>query len=236
MKLLKSSSKKPLQPTIIGLSENEQYYCLVKNEENTFNVFWQKKREGLESAIQTIMQKDMAKSGKKFSLVRAIPYQYIWRKTVFMSKNLDEIQLHRQIILILKNEQPLAIELLNFDYQRFPSSNNNLDRIIIYAINKKYAESLNQFSSILDCELHCYMRGLFYLMSEYDTKKSFSFSFKEKICQFTETELYFYEIAPEDCIHLSNISITDIDIQSDDDKQLYCLALGASLWNGKVLI
>lgn len=233
MKLLKPSVKKPLSPIVLGLSEDEQYYCLVKNQAEKFSTFWQKKSEGLEMDIQKIIAKEIV--NEPFTLVRTIPYQYIWRKTIFISKKLDEIQLHQQVIQILKNEQPLAIELLNFDYQRLPSSNTNLDKITIYALNKNYAESLNQFNNILDCELHCYIRGIFHLNPQLDNNFP-CFSFKQKIVQFTESELLFPQIEPKDCTHLANIMITDINIPSDEAKQLYCLALGASLWNGKALI
>lgn len=233
MKLLKPSVKKPLSHTVLGLSEDEQYYCLVKNQAEKFSTFWQKKSERLETDIQRIITKETV--NEPFTLVRTIPYQYIWRKTIFISKKFDEIQLHRQVIHILKNDQPLAIELLNFDYQRLPSSNSNLDKIIIYALNKSYAESLNQFNSILDCELHCYIRGIFHLNPELDNNSP-CFSFKQKTVQFTESELLFPQTQPKDCIHLNNIMITDINIPSDEAKQLYCLALGASLWNGKALI
>lgn len=233
MKLLKPLVKKPLPTTVLGLSEDEQYYCLVKNEAKKFTAFWQQKSEGLEMSIQKIIEK--ATVNEPFTLVRPIPYQYIWRKTIFLAKKLDELQLHRQIIQILKNEQPLAIELLNFDYQRLPSSNSNLDKITIYALNKNYGESLNQFNTILDCELHCYIRAIFHLNPQFDNPFP-SFSFKQKIVQFTESELLFPQIEPENYIHLSDISISDIDIPSDEAKQLYCLALGASLWNGKALI
>lgn len=233
MKLLKPPVKKPVSPTILGLSENEEYYCLVKNQAEKFSTFWQQKSEGLEMAIQKIIATETV--NEPFTLVRTIPYQYIWRKTIFISKKLDEIQLHRQVIQILKNEQPLAIELLNFEYQRLPSSNNNLDKITIYALNKNYAESLNQFNNILDCELHCYIRGIFHLNPQLDNNFP-CFSFKQKTVQFTESELLFPLVEPKNCIYLSDILITDTDMQSDESKQLYCLALGASLWNGKALI
>lgn len=233
MTLLKLRSKTAPNPIILGLSEDEQYYCLVKNDAQKFRLFWQKKSERLETAIQKAIEKDA--TSEPFILVRAIPYQYIWRKTIFVSKKLDEIQLHRQVIQILKNEQPLAIELLNFDYQRLRSSNNNLDKITIYALNKNYAESLNQFNAILDCELHCYIRGIFHLNPQYDNNFP-CFSFKQKIIQFTESELLFPQVESEACIHLADIAITDINMPSDNAKQLYCLALGASLWNGKALI
>ncbi|TLU75263.1 competence protein ComA [Mannheimia varigena] len=233
MKLLKPSVKKPQQPTILGLSEDEQYYCLVKNEAQKFHTFWQKKSNGIKISIQQFIEKVTA--NKPFVLVRTIPYQYIWRKTIFMSKNLDEAQLHQQVIQILKNEQPLAIELLNFDYQRLPSSNSNLNKIIIYAINKNYAKSLDQHNCILDCELHCYIRTIFYLNPQFNNKFP-CFSFKQKIVHFTESELLFPQIEPEDCIYLSDLPFSDIDTPSDEAKQLYFLAFGASLWNGKVLI
>lgn len=233
MKLLTPRSKKPSNRIILGLSEDEQHYCLVKNEAKKFTVFWQAKP----SRIEEIMMNNISSQEQAMmTLVRPIPYQYIWRKTVFMAKTINEAQLHRKIMHIIKNEQPLALDLLNIDYQRFPSSNDNLDKVVIYAVRKSYTESLSQFNSILDCELHCYIRAMFYLTQQTDNSSPPCFSFKQKWVRFTETELQFPQTEPDNCIHLSDLKINHIEIQSEQAKQLYCLALGASLWNGKALI
>lgn len=244
MKRLKLSSKITLPPMTLGLSEDEQYYCLVKNHAEKFSIHWQKKSDGLALLLSKILQQgDDAFSQKQaqvhpsFNLIRAIPYQYIWRKTLFLPRTLNEMKLHQQIIRVLKNEQPLTIDRLYFDYQRLPCQENQLDKIVIYAINKDYAQNLNDFNSILDCELHCYLRGLLYLNNQYSSDKPPCFSFKGKIVQFSETEILFSQNA-EDCMYLPDvdIDITDISLKPNEAKQLYCLALGASLWNGKVLI
>ncbi|AGI32024.1 TPA: competence protein ComA [Mannheimia haemolytica] len=232
MKLLKAHSKTPSNRIILGLSEDEQRYCLVKNKAEKFTVFWQAKPASIEELIGNLTPQEQA----MMTLVRPIPYQYIWRKTVFMANTLNEAQLHRKVIHILKNEQPLALDLLNIDYQRFPSSNDNLDKVVIYAVRKSYTENLSQFNSILDCELHCYARAIIHLTQSQNNQPAPCFSFKQKYFQFTETELLILQTEPEDCIHLSDLKIDHLEIECEQEKQLYCLALGASLWNGKVLI
>ncbi|HGO5823552.1 TPA: competence protein ComA [Mannheimia haemolytica] len=231
MKLLKLTPKHLLKPISFGLSEDEQHYCLVKNEAKKFTVYWQTKNRGIESLMHNInLQQPMMR------LIRPIPYQYIWRKIVFMPKNINEAQLHRKVIHILNNEQPLTLDLLNIDYQRFPSSNNNLDKVAIYAVRKSYTDNISQFNSILDCELHCYARAVLHLTQQANHQPLPCFSFKQKWVEFTETELLFPQTEPNHCIHLSDLNLKHIEMPSEQAKQLYCLALGASLWNGKALI
>lgn len=232
MKLWKKSSKSPAQSTILGLSEDEHNYCLVQKDAENICVFWQKKPYELANLLQKITD-DYT---KPFRLIRPISHEYIWRKTVFLPQTLNDIQLHQQIVHILKTEQPLAIELLNFDYQIFPASNSNLNKVIIYALRQSYANSLSQFPCILDCELHCYMRAISYFQSQSNTESPPCVYFKQKIVQFGEAELRFLQEESEHCIRLEDINIPNIQFDNNNSKHLYLLALGATLWNGKVLI
>lgn len=230
MKLYKKSPKSALNPILLGLSEDEHYYCLVKKEAEKFTVCWQKKPYDVVEFLQK------ATFTNSFSLIRSIPHEYIWRKTIFLSKTLDEIQLHQQIIHILKKDQPLPLENLNIDYQKSAINNDSLEKITIYALRKSYANNLYSFPCILDCELHCYMRAITHL-TDIEIKTEFpSFIFNQKIIQFTEIELRFPKIKPKQCIKVEDIAIPNLDIDSDNAKHLYLLALGASLWNGKALI
>ncbi|GAB1665593.1 hypothetical protein [Mannheimia haemolytica] len=52
MKLLKAHSKTPSNRIILGLSEDEQRYCLVKNKAEKFTVFWQAKPASIEDAYR----------------------------------------------------------------------------------------------------------------------------------------------------------------------------------------
>lgn len=230
MKYLKKSVKLPQQSVMFGLSEDEQYYCLVKKEAEKFTIFWQKKPCEL-----ALFRQAMMNLKQPYRLVRPVSHQYIWRKTVFLPHTLNQIQLHQQVVKILKNEQPLAIELLNFSYQQFPSSNPNLNKIIIYALRKSYAENLEQIPCILDCELHCYMRAISHLKNLPETDEFPCFSFQQKTVQFTETGIQFLPTVTENCIRLEEIETTETEL-TDTQKHLYFLALGASLWNGKALI
>ncbi|QLB14289.1 competence protein ComA [Mannheimia granulomatis] len=236
MKLLQKVSKACLQPYVLGLSEDEHYYCLVKKETEKFTVFWQKKPFDLACFIQMNTNEKLNQHREKPNLIRPISHSYIWRKTVFLPKTLNAIQLHQHIIQILKNEQPLSIETLNFDYQQFSLSNNNLNKIVIYALRKSYADNLTQIPCVLDCELHCYIRAISYFKNLTDKTEFPPFSFQQKTVQFTEANIRFLPIAPENCIKIEDIEISESEINSIQHKHLYLLAVGASLWNGKVLI
>lgn len=229
MKILKTPSQSDYKAITLGLSEDDEHYCLVKKEAEKFTVLWQQKPCELVSFI------DMIKPIESFRLIRPVSHQYIWRKTVFLPNTLNQIQLHQQIVQILKNEQPLAIELLNFSYQQFPSSNPSLNKIIIYALRKSYAENLQQIPCILDCELHCYMRAISHLKNLPETDEFPCFSFQQKTVQFTETGIQFLPETTENCIRLEEIETTETEL-TDTQKHLYFLALGASLWNGKASI
>lgn len=214
-----------------GLSENEQHYCLVKNENKKFTVFWQQKPFVLLRFLQKASP-DYTKNRAETILIRPVAHSFIWRKTVFLPKTLNDVQLHRKIIHILKQEQPLALELLNFDYRLFPNSHHNLNKIAIYALCKDYAEKFNLTPCILDCELHCYLRAIAHLKKQKLGEQP-TFRFQQKIVQFTETELKFLPSEPENCIHLEDMEIPEANLYSTEQKHLYLLALGAALWNGK---
>lgn len=230
MKFLNTTAKTAMPSNIWGLSEDEHYYCLVQNKARKSTIFWQKKRDGLASLIPHRLEKGAI-------LVRPISHQYIWRKTVFLPNTLNKMQLHQQIIHILKQEQPLTLDLLNIDYQQLPSQNPNLNKVVIYALRKSYAEELNQPHSILDCELHCYFRAITYLCKSPEITEFPCFEFKQKIVQFSENELVFPKSEPKSCLYFADIPLPDIEIAEEMDtnevKHLYLLALGASLWNGK---
>ncbi len=58
MKLLKAHSKTPSNRIILGLSEDEQRYCLVKNKAEKFTVFWQAKPASIEELIGNLTHKN----------------------------------------------------------------------------------------------------------------------------------------------------------------------------------
>lgn len=236
MKLRNKSSQPKPSTILLGLSEDEHHYCLVKKEADTFTTFWQKKPYDINQFIQKVTLIDTFNKTKLVRIIRPVPYEYIWRKTLFLPKSLNEIQLHQQVIHILKNEQPLAIEKLNIDYQQSLNTHNNLNKVTIHALHKNYAQSLSQVPCILDCELYCYIRAINYFKTNNSSEDNFCFSFKQKFIQCTEAEMKFTPTEPENCIHLKNILISEPNIDSDNTKHLYLLAFGASLWNGKELI
>lgn len=235
-------SKSKIQPTLIGLSEDKERYCLVKNEAGNLSLFWHSKQTELASLLEQAPHFKLGhfypqtnKLNRTFLIVRPIAHSYIWRKTVFLSKSLDDTQLRRKVLHILKNEQPLSLELLNFDYQTFQSNHPHLNKIVIYAVRKSYAEQFTEVPCILDCELHCYMRAISHFYHKQPIPEFPCFKFQHQIVQFSENNLQFLDTEPENCIHLPKIAAieSEMDLAS---QHLYFLALGASLWNGKGLI
>ncbi|MDD0825052.1 competence protein ComA [Mannheimia sp. AT1] len=235
---------------ILGLSEDSLTYCLVKRKSEEFTVFWQKKPYDLEQLIYQAIAEDLALENislltqkakqdiwHKLTLIRSVSYEYIWRKTVFLPIALDKVQLHQKIIHIVKNEQPLDIELLNIDYQKSPSTNSSLAKVSIYALRKSYADKLCQYPCILDCELYCYLRAIIHFKNliPQSIKEFPHFYFKNKVIQFTDTEIHISQDSSESVVYLQDIPTSDPSINSESKKQLYLLALGATLWNGKAL-
>lgn len=142
MKILNKVFKPKLTPIFLGLSEDEHYYCLVKREAEKFNIFWQEKPYDLVQFIQKTTLVNTSDKTQQFTLIRPLPHEYIWRKTIFLPKTLNEIQLHQHIIHIIKKEQPLPIENLNIDYQQSSHTNDTL-KVTIYALRKNYMNHLS---------------------------------------------------------------------------------------------
>ncbi|KAE9540422.1 hypothetical protein A1D26_01685 [Ursidibacter maritimus] len=154
--------------------------------------------------------KQAVSSDEKFTIVYPIPADYIWQKILYFPSYLNPQQQYKQAIQILKQELPIPLTEVYFDIQSSLDTKSNRIKTTIYVLKKSYGEPfLGKSNVILDNELFCYVRG---------------------IAALNET----------DQEHLSELQNKDIEQLSFPenilDKKLYLIALGASLWNGKVSI
>lgn len=226
-------AKHSIKTTAWGLSEDEQHYCLVKREGGQIKVAWQEKPCELGIFIS---QRDVGyeRNQPKIRIVRPVPYHYIWRKMFLLPSSLTDIQCHQKIIQILNNEQPLPLEKLYFDYQTEQIDSQDFTKLTLFALNKDYAKKLEVFpSTVLDCELYCYMRAIAYLKKLPKSQSFPPFIFKQQRVEWRENGFTFSQPKQQNDINLDDIEL-EIEIESMSKRHLYFLALGASLWNGKV--
>lgn len=247
------SNKKLLK---IGLSQNEHYICAVLNKINTIKIRWyDKQHHNLQNVLTSLnMRYQNAK------VIYSISDQFIWRKYVFFPIHYTKNMIYRQIIELLKQELPISLENIYFDYQVTKEEQKAVYKVILYALikNQEIKKIINQVT-ILDSEYFCYLRGIHYLAEQqgYDLVniEEHGFIFNTKLIQIKPTELcvtdlvkFSQELECKRFVLLKKRQIFDfiagkekIELTVDSEKEmvnsyLYVTALGATLWNGKGLI
>lgn len=221
-------SKRESKTTQLGLAENDKLRCAVwQQDSEIIDVQWHSR-----SANMSEIPLQAGSFSQKFTIIRPLPHQYIWRRTLFLPLQFPEKDIHKQVIQILKQQIPLPIDTLSFDYYCERQTESMRIKLIIYAIRKNYIKPLvsEKISVYLDCELHCYLRAFHYFLPESRDDiplnsyhlNDISFQVKNEEMQINPKEsLYQY--------HIEQIKLPDEIL----DKKLYLQALGASLWNGK---
>ncbi|QLB21114.1 hypothetical protein A6B43_06060 [Vespertiliibacter pulmonis] len=214
-RFLSSHKARALQ---IGMSEDEQYRCLIWQENQQINVHWQDKKEPLD-LLQAVGYQT------KFVIIRPIPDNYIWKRTLRLPLETNQEARYKQIIQILKNELPIELENIYFDYITETDLVNKSQLIRIYSLRKNYAKQhVTLYPTILDSELFCYLRGIKYLNPEYIYKIE---SIDNLIVNNnTENIQIIDKNTQENLINLDNFLFPENTI----NKYLYLLALGSTLW------
>ena len=217
-------NKKSSIPLKVGIAENNEYCCLVHFQDGQEHVIWQKKPIDLEVLIKQHFQSSVLSH-----LIRPIPYQYIWRKHYVTANTHSQTTQHKQVLQMIKQELPIPLEEMYFDFTTTEIPNQSVKRVSIYALRKAFADPLiiNK-QTVLDCELHCWQRGIHSLLNnEQQTPKMFNYVYQNKAFTFKENELIFCPEIPEDAISLENLCLPSEVIH----PEIYVLALGAALWH-----
>lgn len=208
---------------IYGLSENNDYYCLVERTPQEFFIHWQAKSSSLFLPLTETAY-----------LIKAIPFHLIWRRVLFFPKSYTQVLLYQQIIQKMVQELPIDITDLHFDYKI--QSLDNSWRVAIFAIRKNAIQPLMpENKSIFDCELHCIARALCYLNHiPFEQITQYSYPIGNKFFTFHSDGILISETVPENSLLLiDNTQTSPVEIL---DYSLYLKALGAALWNGTALI
>ncbi|WP_303818423.1 hypothetical protein [Actinobacillus minor] len=217
-------NKKSSIPLKVGIAENNEYCCLVHFQHGQEHVIWQKKPIDLTTFIKQQFQPHTLSH-----LIRPIPYQYIWRKYYVTANTHSQTAQHKQVLQMIKQELPIPLEEMYFDFTTTEIPNQNVKRISIYALRKAFADPLivNK-QTVLDCELHCWQRGIHALLNnEQQNQKMFNYVYQNKAFTFKENELIFCPEMPEDAISLDSLCLPSEVIY----PEIYVLALGAALWH-----
>lgn len=218
----KFTTPKSPKTLLIGIAEDDNHFCLAYLDANEPIVNFYPKSTAL-TEILASLPIDLT---TKKQIIRPVPYHYIWRKYLIQPLIKDENALFRYVIQTLKQELPISLEEVYFDYLVTPMPEKNLTQIIIYALRKRFAEPLLvDKNTILDCELHCWQRGLHYLLKE-KSQNGQIYAFKEKYIEFKLNELSIQTECDQDYLSLNDLKLPEHLIS----KPLYVLALGAMLW------
>lgn len=205
--LRKKSSKLPQ----IGIAENENCYCLVYFEQERPMIIWQTKPFDIQDLLQQAVR-----NSQDFTIIRPIPYHYIWRKILVLPQDIEGISLHQKILQALQQELPILLTEIYFDTLQSLLPEQNLVKVQIFALKRSYADPLLLTqNTILDCELHCYQRGLLYENNESNIDQ---FQLHNKQFEFKNNGL--------------EISSSSQATSAEQEKHnLYLTALGAALWS-----
>lgn len=88
-----------------GISENAQYRCVVARQQDQSQLYWQASNTSLPESIR-----------QSRNLIYALPHHTIWRKVLFFPANTAPTLVYAQIIRFLKQQLPLPLEEVCFDY------------------------------------------------------------------------------------------------------------------------
>lgn len=153
-------SRSPKIPQI-GISENADWRCFVWQANQQPESFWQQANEPLQAGLRQLQAVGFLQN---FAIIRPVPAHYIWRKTVALPFISQPHFIYKQVIAILKQELPLPLEQVYFDFTAEAIPEQQLIKISLFALRKTFAEQfMTSHSTILDCENHCYARACDYL-------------------------------------------------------------------------
>ncbi|OOS00159.1 hypothetical protein B0187_04235 [Haemophilus paracuniculus] len=207
--------------TLVGLSENDEYYCIIINDDGNFSIEWRTKPYSFKDFIYEVVD-----TSKPFTLVRCVPYQYVWRKNFCVPRHYSQRIVLGQIVQIVQREIPLPLSEINLDFETVPIENNPLQRVHCNALRKSYADELmlNE-DTVLNCELHSFLRGI-----EYSNPRdpNARYLIKDKVVQFTNDGIIFDTNLDNATWRPSTTPDPDGDVL---DYTLFYMALGASIWN-----
>ncbi len=217
--------KKESENCLVGVSENQTYRCFSFEYRHQRKIYWQKIAENNQFSLPQAVE-----FPKNSIFIRSVPFQYIWRKYLFLPISYDHAMIYRQLLQVLRQELPISLEELYFDYQIFPLADERLIRVIVYALRKNYADSLLiQSDTILDCQLYCFVRGFNYLSTLELPQEDRIYALEDKTFKLTTKGIEFNTDLTQANCDLSKLELPN----SIKDPFLYLSALGASLWNGR---
>lgn len=224
----KFTTKKSPEKVQIGVSEDDFHYCIAYLEANELIVNFYPKSTALTEILASLPLTWKAQR----QIIRPVPHHYIWRKYLIQPQVNEPDAIFRQVIQTLKQELPIGLDEVYFDYQATPVKAQNMTQIVLYALRKRFAEPLLlNIDTILDCELHCWQRGIHYFLKA-APQSGQTYAFKEKFFSFKLNEL---AITTEP--NGSYFSIEDLNLPENLlSTELYILAVGAMLWQKETML
>lgn len=223
-KFFKFRTTPPLKPIQVGFFWQENTACVVYFEQEQPHSFYFSSKVEADSFLQQFPF--------SYQLIQAVSYSHIWRKTLILPSLDSSLKIEQQAIQILKQSLPLDLSEIAFDYQVTPLESNHLYQMKLYALRKS---EIWEDNAILDCELHCLLRGIAYLSEIVgEDIDKYCYQFQDKFIQYKDQQLTIEKQ------NLTDNPVFNVETLSQSNNiphfYPYLIALGASLWNGKASI
>lgn len=202
-----------------GYSQNQDYGCLVSVLSEKIDIEWLPQPSQPERQLP-----------KQSILTYAVPHSMIWRKIYFFPLTLNTEQIYTQVITLLQQALPVALQDLQFDYQIQPL--DQAYRVAVFALHKQFAQERQLSAGTrLDCELHCLARAIHYLAAlPLNTEHEYAYPFGDQFVCFQREACRIQPKLPE---NLPLMMFEQPQLPPNIiDRHLYLTALGAALWNG----
>lgn len=205
-----------------GISENAQYRCVVARQQDQSQLYWQASNTSLPESIR-----------QSRNLIYALPHHTIWRKVLFFPANTAPTLVYAQIIRFLKQQLPLPLEEVCFDYHI--QQVEQRQRVTLFVLRQQVfrAKSIPP-QAILDCEWHCHIRAYHHLLTlPMQSIATYCYPFQQQFLTWENDGIQSHLTPPpaKTLLYLPPISLSEPLV----DMPLYLAALGASLWNGSAL-
>lgn len=219
---------KPKELPRLGLSESDSHYCLVGWREGEEVKCWQEEKNG--RSVAEFLQQAVGytpKTAKYYHLIRAVPYRFVWRKSCVLNVEFSPLAIYRQVVEILRQELPVPLEEVRFDYHYRATEDPHLWKVRIYALRRSYGDMLRfDEKTVLDCDLDCQLRARTMLGLE----EGDGFVFDEQWAHY-DGDLVQLEKATEQQLAEEEF-FYDLPVNVNDIT-LYLTAFGAALWQGE---
>lgn len=215
----------------IGYAEGEHHICCAVDARQGFDSIHTEWLDKPKTNEELIAHADYVSTN--YRIIRPLPYQAVWRKAIYLPLNCTPEQLDQKALEAIRENVPVPLSDIFFDYQIEKLPEKNAYKVALYALRRDYGNPLAlDEETVLDCELNCFFRGYHYL------NPSASQDFEQNRYYCKGVEFYItedgFQITPKDTPDANHFTAEDISYPDHyvlKEKEAIVIAVGASLWD-----